>query len=414
MFGGHGSLFTGGPECQFNGVNLPCYVGHSPKGGITSEKIADMLRTMDDLKLFPRTEFGPKPFLLLDGHGSHFELPFLEYIWHQEHLWYAAHGVPNGTAVWQVGDTCEQNGTAKVEKSQATDELILLKEKYGQPCTIKQPDIMPIMNRIVQNALCRPERNIRAIRCLGWGPRELNRNILTFPEILRTRVITGGDNSVVLNTSDNSTMEASNELDDRDNDTAHTSTEHTSNNCTNITHLAINRIVQHVNVVDGKAGEVLGAFLRKADNDQVRRQSMFTAQQSIARGLEGAAKKLTAGTHFKNGEHGPGNCRLSQDLLAFQRQKQAEKDAAAATTQQRKQNQADRQRSKVIAACIKGKHNEKLTIDDLKSLCMWKKAVDDASLATTRARLEQQYAMRKGRREPPFPQADKGANTVAI
>jgi hypothetical protein len=408
LFAGQDSVYTGGPECQFNGVNVPCYVGHSPKGGITSEMLADMLRTMDGLNLFPRTPLGPKPFLLLDGHGSRFELPFLEYIWHQEHQWFVAHGVPNGTAVWQVGDTSEQNGTAKVEKSEATDELILLKEKYGQPRTIKQHDIMPIMNRIVQKAFCWPDRNVCVHRRLGWGPRELNRNILTFPEVLRTRMIAGGDD----NESVNNTMEASSELDDHDIG-MFTNTENTTNNSTKSTHLVIDKVVQQINAVDGKAGEFLGAVLRKAENEHERRKKMFAVQQSIASGFEGALKKLTAGTHFKNGEYGPGNCRLGAELLTFQRQKQADKDAAASQTQQRKQNQADRQRDKVIAARIKEKNDEKLTIDDLKSLCLWKKKMDDPSLATTRAGLEEQYAIRKGRSEPPFPEADEGMNAIS-
>jgi hypothetical protein len=34
---------------------------------------------MDELNLFPRDD-GVKPFLLLDGHGSHLELAFLQYV----------------------------------------------------------------------------------------------------------------------------------------------------------------------------------------------------------------------------------------------------------------------------------------------------------------------------------------------
>jgi hypothetical protein len=122
------------------------------KGGITLEMLANMLCIMDSQNLFPRTPLGPKPFLLFDRHGNHLNFHFWNTL-NPEHQWFVAHGVSNGTAVWQLGDTSDQNGIAKVEKSQATDELILLKQKYGQSHTIKQHDIMPIMNRIVQKAV---------------------------------------------------------------------------------------------------------------------------------------------------------------------------------------------------------------------------------------------------------------------
>ena len=42
-----------------------------------------MLKMLDTLQLFPR-ENGTLPFLIVDGHGSHFELPFLGYICNPE------------------------------------------------------------------------------------------------------------------------------------------------------------------------------------------------------------------------------------------------------------------------------------------------------------------------------------------
>jgi hypothetical protein len=66
------------------------------------------------LNLFPRVEGGPIPFLLLDGHGSRFQLPFMRYIEDNEHKWKVCIGVPNGTAHWQVGDSAEQNGSWKM------------------------------------------------------------------------------------------------------------------------------------------------------------------------------------------------------------------------------------------------------------------------------------------------------------
>ena len=54
---------------------------------------------MDELDLFPRggpLEL-PNPFLLLYGHGSIFDLPFLEYINDERHKWTTCIGTPYGT-----------------------------------------------------------------------------------------------------------------------------------------------------------------------------------------------------------------------------------------------------------------------------------------------------------------------------
>jgi hypothetical protein len=72
------------------------------------------LEKMDSLNLFPRTEDGVKPFLLLDGYGSRLELPFLKYINDPLHKWVVCIGVPYETSYWQVGDSAEQNGLYKI------------------------------------------------------------------------------------------------------------------------------------------------------------------------------------------------------------------------------------------------------------------------------------------------------------
>jgi hypothetical protein len=53
---------------------------------------------------------GLNPFLLLDGHGSPFDLEFLEYVMAADTKWHVEIGLPYGTSYWQVGDSSEQNG----------------------------------------------------------------------------------------------------------------------------------------------------------------------------------------------------------------------------------------------------------------------------------------------------------------
>lgn len=94
---GKGKLFPTGPECIFNGKKIPTLVRWSPSGSITSEILVDALATMDHYEVFKRND-NLKPFLLLDGHGSRFELPFLQYITHPDHPWMVCQGVPYGTS----------------------------------------------------------------------------------------------------------------------------------------------------------------------------------------------------------------------------------------------------------------------------------------------------------------------------
>ena len=67
-----------GPSCNVNGMKVPCFVCNSENSSITSELLHSILKHIDDCCLFDRTD-GVLPFLLLNGHGSRFELTFLKY-----------------------------------------------------------------------------------------------------------------------------------------------------------------------------------------------------------------------------------------------------------------------------------------------------------------------------------------------
>jgi hypothetical protein len=85
------------------------------------------LKRMDNHTMFPRGDSLPDPFLLLYGHGSIFDLPFLEYINNDQHKWTTCIGTPYGTNKWQVGDSSQQNGSFKMEIGKG--KMALLKEK---------------------------------------------------------------------------------------------------------------------------------------------------------------------------------------------------------------------------------------------------------------------------------------------
>jgi hypothetical protein len=101
-------------------------VSSTDSRSITLERFVSFLEYINKLELFPRIG-GLKPFLLLDGHGSRLELPFLQYVYDPNHQWIVCIGVPYGTSYWQVGDSLEQNGSYKMALTRSKKELVLKK-----------------------------------------------------------------------------------------------------------------------------------------------------------------------------------------------------------------------------------------------------------------------------------------------
>ena len=50
---GPGRYFLGGPRCTFNGNDIPCCINVSPKGSKTSNILADILKWIDDIGVYP-------------------------------------------------------------------------------------------------------------------------------------------------------------------------------------------------------------------------------------------------------------------------------------------------------------------------------------------------------------------------
>ena len=120
---GKGKLFRMGPECCFNGKTVPCMVQWPPSGSKTSIILWDSLATMDHYDLFDQSS-NRKPFLLLDGNQSRFELPFLEYVTNTDNPWMVCIGIPYGTSMWQVADLKQQNGSFKISIGKAKQKLL--------------------------------------------------------------------------------------------------------------------------------------------------------------------------------------------------------------------------------------------------------------------------------------------------
>jgi hypothetical protein len=116
-FHGLDKYYPFGPTCWVSGKKIETFVTCSESGSVTSEILRDSLTQIDSKVTFDRME--ATPFLLLDGHGSRFQLPFLDYVTVQETKWTVCIGVPYGTHVWQVPDSSKQNGAFKMALTKA-------------------------------------------------------------------------------------------------------------------------------------------------------------------------------------------------------------------------------------------------------------------------------------------------------
>ena len=166
---GAGKYFLGGPECLYRGKKIPALVRWYESVSITDDILVYMLKTLDQLEVIPRDE-NVKPLILLDGHQSR-QLPFLKYVNDPEDHWIACIGLPYGTALWQVGDSKEQNGSFNMAMTREKRKLLELKDSVGlQNDGIIDTDLMPLINRAWVESFARVDKNRNAISNRGWNP----------------------------------------------------------------------------------------------------------------------------------------------------------------------------------------------------------------------------------------------------
>jgi hypothetical protein len=176
---GKGKRFPLGPTCFFRGKEVPCVHSISPRGSIEGQILAEFLGKMGEMNLFPR-ETHLKPFLLLDGHGSRLQLPFLQYIHSEEHPWHVCLGLPYGTSFWQVGDSLEQNRAFKMNLTKAKRELVHKKWRCGmsKDARVEKHDIMLIILQAWDKSFGKVATNQKVIAARGWNPLTRNHGLL--------------------------------------------------------------------------------------------------------------------------------------------------------------------------------------------------------------------------------------------
>jgi hypothetical protein len=159
---GPGKQYPCGPTCSYEGKDIPCMVEFNPGGGINATILTNIFRTLDKLNIFSREE-GIRPFVLLDGHSTRFDIEFLEYINDSDHRWSVCIGVPYGTSLWQVGDSVYQNGQFKVRITVKKEKILDVRSMKQMGLEILTTDIIPIVNYGWSGTFDNVQTNIKAI-----------------------------------------------------------------------------------------------------------------------------------------------------------------------------------------------------------------------------------------------------------
>ncbi len=356
---GKGKRHPQGPVCTFKGKMVPCFCGCSETGSITSDLLAAMLQFMDDLNLFDRQD-GINPFLLLDGHGSRFELPFLEYVTCKDHVWKVCIGVPYGTSYWQVGDSAGQNGCFKMALTKGKRNLVKKKESWGLEGTIEKTDIVGLVTYAWEHSFARQDTNKKAVAERGWGP--LNYNILLNPEINSNKP---SDNVL---TSDAKPEDL--------------------NLVAGIAGTLTNKIVLFRNREAARTGE---------NAAEVLRQRKKTAQEAIDKG-----KRLTAGLHVAAGKF-----TIGEECLANLNEKIRKEQDKKRQSMMKLKDEYDKLLAKVTAVRALNKPPEKWSAAQLHTMVKWYKCDDDNAIPSKKTELLTRYLETCNREErvaPPLPE----------
>ena len=145
---GPGKKYPGDPSCVFKGKTVAAFAPWTEKGSITSEILVEILQTLEQLGTYDNDMAeGRVPILLLDVHGTRFQFLFFRCINNIVHEWVVCIGVPYGTALWQLGDSSEQNGCYKMACASMKRNLMQEKQKLMMTdLSVCPQEIMIIVN----------------------------------------------------------------------------------------------------------------------------------------------------------------------------------------------------------------------------------------------------------------------------
>lgn len=359
----------GGPVCTFMGKQIPPFITCSPKASVTSDILAECLAHIDSSGVFDdirakSTDHGPcAPFLLLDGHHSRFELPFLTYIHEKEHLWRCCIGVPYNTQWWQTADAEQANGSYKMSSTKA--KRLIYKAKNGR--NLQKTDIIPIINMAWKDSFARVNKIKHAIAQRGWNP--LNYALMTNKDLVK---IFESKEAGVAGSACNTTATSST-----------TPGTFSVNTATGPAAEYLNLLIQQGMRDEGKREQIR----KQREQEEQTRKNMNTLQR-----ITTTKKNFTSG-HLMN----EGDLHLGPRLLTAALQKKVKKDADEAKKEHEKKQREEKKQEALKKALAKHALGEKLVTAELLSLLRYVHCDEDGKLPSKVEELRILWDQRKSR-----------------
>jgi hypothetical protein len=366
---GEGKAMPGGPTCRYNGKNLPCFVGCSPNASITSEMLAAMLKEMDKKEIFDRST-GILPTLLLDGHQSRMQTPFLEYANNPDHRWVICLGVPYGTHIWQVADSSQMNGAFKMALTVAKRKLFeFVTTKLNRKGFIPT-DIIPLVNAAWERSFGRATEARRAVLQRGWSP--LNYVLLDHPKLIKP------------------TVEINNDIDTSTSSVTTGTTEESTKETTTVSF--------EVNLKGPTTDKMLHRLISEQAKD-LGRIKRYEEQLKQMEELKNKLDVLKGLTQITSGQlAAAGIYTLDEDLCDLMKTKDDNDKQKRSEIEIRKQQQQEKERQSFRVSYQKYVRNERLSAADLKVLLRRVRLPADPIIKATRlADLQQMWNERKSR-----------------
>ena len=390
---GPGKYFPGPPTCTFRGKEIPALVRWNESGNITSDILVEALSTLDVMKVIPRND-NVKPFLQLDGHGSRLELPFLNYINTPEDHWVVCLGVPYGTALWQVGDSKEQNGAFNIAFTKAKQDLLKFKITKMTDSSLRPTDLIPLINIAWNKSFARIDTNRKAIAARGWNP--LNYHLLMDPELRATMTASEIQNEsckIILPSSmkPNQVSASSSSI---NNETSSTSDAPPDSH--NIETTGTQQ--SSLNFSTGVSAECLNALVGSQQlmeaRERIKREK--ANGEDLATRLK-AAKRITAGFVWKEGTN-----RLGKTVFEVCKEKHKQKKELERKKKQKQKKDYFDLKHKADALLSSGKEVSKMSNKDLSTILKSLRRDGDKRLPTKKNEMLRTYEEWKERKPLEF------------
>ena len=349
-----------GPTCTVFGRSVPTIVTCSESGSITSNILMECVKHIDKCLELDRSEV--TPFLLLNGHGSRFELPFLDYVNSEETKWTVCIGVPYGTNLWQVGDSAQQNGAYKSRLALEKQLLLEKKQEMRLDFRIDRHDVVGLVHRAWEYSFAKRDSSKRAISERGWNP--LTYNLLDHPELNKEK-----DDVAVTNAYQLASIHGKENIDP---------------SC--------------LNFEDGIAKTMMDKIVEQKMRDRALEQAHEEQREDImARRLEtfNRCLRMTAGVAFNAGAVDLTDGRVHQKVIDQTRNREQNGIEAA----ERRRQQLENAKSKVDAIRAKSTDPTKWNASELNTMVSWFKRPGDSNIPKRKEQLLQRYLLTCHRRE---------------